>query len=105
MVPANESLQPTAAWQAREDLIKRFEAAWLAGQRPNLDAFLAQAGADRRALLVELVHADLEFRLQAGEAARVEAYLQRYPELAQDTAGVLGLIAAEYALRCPASPP
>ena len=33
------------------------------------------------ALLVELAHVDLEFRLKAGQAARVESYLDRYPLL------------------------
>jgi tetratricopeptide (TPR) repeat protein len=47
-----------------------------------------------------LVHADLEFRLQAGEAARVEEYLDRFPELRRDRGGALSLIAAEYALLC-----
>jgi tetratricopeptide (TPR) repeat protein len=41
----------------------------------------------------------LECRLKAGEAARVEEYLQRYPELGQRPSDVLELIAAEYALR------
>ena len=38
--------------------------------------------AARLALLVELVHVELELRLKAGEPARVEEYLRRYPELA-----------------------
>src|SRR5262249_23561520 len=42
---------------------------------------------------------DLELRLKAGEAARVEEYLARYPELAGDRAATLGLIAAEHELR------
>ena len=45
---------------------------------------------------MELVHVDLEFRLKAGEAARVESYLDRYPHLTQDSATVLDLLEAEY---------
>jgi hypothetical protein len=45
--------------QGREEIIKRFESAWLAGERPDIDTYLREAGADRRAVLVELVHADL----------------------------------------------
>src|SRR4051812_49628121 len=63
-----------------ESLIAQFEDLWLRGGRPALDDFLPD-GAARRAVLVELVHIDLEFRLKAGEAARVETYLGRYPEL------------------------
>ena len=38
----------------------------------------------RSAVLVELVHIDLECRLKTGEPARVESYLERFPELSQD---------------------
>src|SRR5262249_20001981 len=37
--------------------------------------------------------------LKAGEAARAEEYLARYPELAGDTAAALEVIAAEHKLR------
>src|SRR5205807_2895889 len=50
-------------------------------------------------LLIELVHIDLELRLKAGEAARAEEYLARYPELAGDRAAAVELIAAEHGLR------
>ena len=53
----------------------------------------------RRVLLIELVHTELEFRLKSEEAARVEEYLARYPELAGDRTAVVGLLAAEYGLR------
>jgi formylglycine-generating enzyme required for sulfatase activity/tRNA A-37 threonylcarbamoyl transferase component Bud32 len=47
---------------------------------------------------------DLEQRLKAGEAARVEDYLPRYPELAGSPAVVLGLAHAEYLRRRKAEP-
>jgi serine/threonine protein kinase len=50
-------------------------------------------------VLVELVHADLECRLRAGEPARVEDYLQRYSDLNDDLATILDLIVAEHARR------
>jgi hypothetical protein len=53
---------------------------------------------DRRAL-TELVHIDLERRLRAGEGVRVESYLQRYPALAAEAAGVLAVLGAEYEQR------
>ena len=46
-----------------------------------------------------MVHVDLECRLKAGEPARVEDYLNRYAELAQDDERVLELIRTEYSLR------
>jgi tetratricopeptide (TPR) repeat protein len=106
MSAANEQrgAPPSGTWKEREALIGRFEAAWLAGQRPSIDAYLPANAEDRRAVLVELAHADLECRLRAGEPARVEAYLRRYPELAEEPQVALELIEAEYRLRLRAEP-
>jgi serine/threonine protein kinase len=81
-----------------ERAVDRFEDAWQRGERPALEAYLPANGPERARVLVELVHVDLERRLKAGEAARVEGYLERFPELRQD-ATVLGLLAAEHRLR------
>jgi serine/threonine protein kinase/predicted ATPase/energy-coupling factor transporter ATP-binding protein EcfA2 len=45
------------------------------------------------------VHADLEFRLKAGQAARVEEYLTTFPELSREPSTVAELIASEHRLR------
>jgi predicted ATPase len=105
MVPSPEPLGPadTADWSSVENLIKRFVAAWRQGPRPALDNYLA-AGGPRQVLLVELVHTELGLRLKVGEAARAEEYLARYPELADDGAAAVKLIAAEYDLRRRAEP-
>ncbi len=87
------------SWARCEERIKAFEEAWVRGDAPAVDDYLDGEGTLRHALLVELVHADLEFRLKASEAARVETYLVRYPEVAGDRAAVLELLAAEYGLR------
>src|SRR5262245_29273240 len=80
-------------------VLQRFEEAWRGPARPDLCDFLpAPAPGDTR-LLFELVHIDLDFRLRHGEPARVEDYLRRFPELEQDRAALVDLIAAEYALR------
>jgi serine/threonine-protein kinase len=82
-----------------EKVIDGFEDAWLRGQRPAIDLFLPGEAERRHAVLLELVHADLEFRLKTGEAVRAESYLERYPELWTDPEAVLGLFVAEYSLR------
>src|SRR4051812_25733963 len=87
-----------SAWAAFEDVIRRFEDAWHGHARPEIVAYLP-TGSGHTRLLTELIHVDLEYRLRAGEAARVEDYLARYPELADDRAVALGLIAAEFELR------
>jgi WD40 repeat protein len=94
------SALPSEAWARLEPVLERFEEAWRRGERPALDDYLAAAAPEERhALLIELVHEDLDYRLKAGEAARVETYLVRYPGLAADGTAVLALIAAEYELR------
>jgi tRNA A-37 threonylcarbamoyl transferase component Bud32/tetratricopeptide (TPR) repeat protein len=89
----------SAAEAACEQVIERFEDAWRHGQQPAIGDFLPPDAADRPSVLVELVHVDLEYRLKAGYATRVESYLSRYPELADDHSAVVGLIAAEYEQR------
>jgi tetratricopeptide (TPR) repeat protein len=83
----------------REQIVQRFEEAWHRGQQPSLDEYMPPQGVESQALLVELVHADLEYRLKAGKRAHVEHYLGRYPRLAHDARVVLGLIGAEWEQR------
>src|SRR5262249_2073897 len=66
---------------------------------PTLDDFLPGAPTVRHALLVELAHADLEYRLRAGETACAEDYLGKYPDLRGDRSAVLELIATEFRIR------
>jgi hypothetical protein len=101
MSSANEPAQRAAreTWQRVDDAVQRFEAAWQSGSRPAIEDYLPPDGPNRPAMLVELVHVDLERRLKAGEAARVEEYLGRYLELASNADELLDLIAAEYEQR------
>ncbi|HEY7428882.1 MAG TPA: protein kinase [Gemmataceae bacterium] len=82
-----------------DTVVGRFNQLWLDGERPALDDYLTDLNADcRLAVLAELVHVEMEFRLKTGEPARVEEYLQRYPEL--DSPDVLlSLIATEHRMR------
>jgi hypothetical protein len=91
--------RPATPLDQLKEALKRFEDACRAGAPPALEDYLPAAGPERRALLVQLVHADLYHRLKAGEGARVEAYFARYPQLCQDPGVALGLIVAEYGLR------
>src|SRR5713101_5572393 len=96
--PKTACPSPGEEWLALKDAVKRFEDAWRQGPRPAIDDYLPAEG-PRHRLLIELVHIDLELRLKAGEAARVEEYLARFPELAGDRATTIELIAAEYEFR------
>jgi serine/threonine protein kinase/tetratricopeptide (TPR) repeat protein len=82
-----------------EQIVGEYESAWRSGLKPDLDSYLSAGDVEPRSLLVELVHADLECRLKAGEPVRVESYFGKYAELAADHRAALGLIAAEYNLR------
>ena len=82
-----------------ESLLQRFEDAWQRGERPDLADYLPAEPSRHWAALVELAHIDLEQRLKAGEAARSEAYFQRFPELAADDEEALLLVARELELR------
>jgi eukaryotic-like serine/threonine-protein kinase len=79
-----------------ERIMERFEQAWQSGPQPRIEDFLNDDGVDRAELLVELVHSDLELRLNAGKEADVKDYLDRFPELKSNTQAVLDMISAHY---------
>ena len=97
--PDHTWLWTDASWSHCERCIKEFEDAWRLEPRPSLTQYLRAEGPPRQALLVELIHVDLEFRFKAGESVRIETYLSVYPELAADRQAVLGLLMAECELR------
>src|SRR4051794_17185858 len=101
MPPISEPVPPPLAedWQALKDAIKRFERAWVASHRPEIKDHLPSSIRLRQRVLIELVHIDLELRLKAGEPARIEEYLVQFPELNDDHAVVMELIAAEHVFR------
>src|SRR6516164_9131741 len=91
-------------WPALKDAVQRFEDAWRRGSRPAIDDFLPEGDSLRGRVLMELAHIDLELRLKAGDAARVEEYLGRYPELGSAPGAAVELIVAEHELRCRSEP-
>jgi eukaryotic-like serine/threonine-protein kinase len=93
---------PAADEGAWETALGRFVSAWRRGERPDLDPFLP-AGPAPAGLLLEMVHADLDYRLKAGLPARVEDYLGRFPVL-NEPGVLLELLFAEYSLRRRAEP-
>jgi predicted ATPase len=97
--PEHVTLLTSPSWSACEGLIKAFEGAWRRGMSPAIADYLRADGLQRKALLIELVHVDLEFRLKAGQPARVENYLSEYPELGEDRDLTIELLSAEFELR------
>ena len=94
--------QPDHSYQWQSELnafVDRFESAWTAGQPTQFEDFLPADHVARQVVLLELIHVDLERRLAAGEQIRVEEYLGRYPDLAQDRAIVIQLVLHEFRQR------
>jgi tetratricopeptide (TPR) repeat protein/tRNA A-37 threonylcarbamoyl transferase component Bud32 len=81
------------------NLLERFERAWAQGQCPVLDAYLPANAKQRSDALAVLIRIDLKWRLREGRAARVETYMQRFPELAKDPQAVAELLAIEHQAR------
>ena len=91
-------------WGRLERAVDRFVTAWRDGDRPAIADYLPADDRLQPPALVELVHTDLELRLKAGEAARVEEYFQAFGELSTVPGAVVQLIVAEYGLRSRAEP-
>src|SRR5262249_13050680 len=83
---------PSAEWDELQDAVEQFESAWHSGAPPAIEDYLPRDPARRLAVLVELVHTDLELRLKARLPVRVEEYLERFPELDQAPKQVIDLV-------------
>jgi WD40 repeat protein/predicted Ser/Thr protein kinase len=69
----------------------RFEEAWLAGDRPRIEAFLDEAPqAARPTLLRELLRLELEQRCRAGDQPAADEYHTRFPEQTAHVDALLG---------------
>ncbi len=93
----------STGWTQIERLVEEFEQAWQGGQRPSIDDYL-RGGSDRPTLLRQLIQSELECRLKAGEAARVEEYLTRYPELADERLAIIAFLRTEWRIRARIEP-
>ena len=82
-----------------EDLLERFELEFANGSAPDIHQFLKRQTNSDHQLLTELVHTELELRLRTGERARVENYVDRFPELSDDRKVLRDLVRTEYNVR------
>jgi WD40 repeat protein len=72
---------------------------WRRGEAPDVEDFLARSGLVDLDEIVAVLRIDLSERLRLGQRARVEAYLDAFPTVANDPEQALDLIFAEYLLR------
>jgi serine/threonine-protein kinase len=71
-------------WSELQRAVCSFRAALRRDERPEIEDYTPTDGPGRRTVLVELFHEELEFRIKAGTGADPRAYLERFPELADD---------------------
>jgi serine/threonine protein kinase len=84
--PAELGQLRTQEWQRLQNLLEPFERAWHDRAGPDavidLAPFAPPPGDPlRRLAVLELIKADLEFRCRHGLPARVESYLEQFPDL------------------------
>jgi hypothetical protein len=76
-----------------DEICDRFEKAWLAGQRPQLEGYLGDLREPARpALFAELLRLDLHYRRQQGDAPTEAEYARRFPEYTDLIRAVLGVV-------------
>lgn len=81
-----------------DDPADQFSALWRSGRRPDLDAFIANAGTLSPLDLAALLRIDQAHRWERGERITAEVYLTRYPLLRGDSEAAIDLIYGEFLL-------
>jgi serine/threonine protein kinase len=94
-VPSPARPGPAPAEGAAERLRRR----WQQGGRPDLGAFLAEAGPLPPAELAAVLRVDQRQRWQMGERVSAEDYLRRHPAVAADPEAAVDLVYGEFLLR------
>ena len=95
---ADETLPSTQldslAWEGVQDLVRSFRQALLRGEHPSIEAYVPEGVPNRKAVLVELIHEEIEFRIKSGDSRGLTSYLARFPEVAADPRAIEELIVA-----------
>jgi len=84
--------------QSIESQVLKFLDAWSRGERPEPRDYLPPDEDPHNALL-ELLHAELQYRLRNRELIRVESLIERYPELYDQPDDIAALLATEFRQR------
>jgi hypothetical protein len=82
-----------------DDFAEQYQRLWQQAEPPELDKFLANAGALAPAQVAAVLRVDQRQRFEAGNLVAAEEYLRRYPSLRSDSESALDLIFNEYLLR------
>jgi serine/threonine protein kinase len=92
------------AWQAVQERVRSFRQALGRGERPEIENYAPAGDINRKVLLVELLHEEMEVRTKAGEPFSLGSYLTRFTDLADDPDALRELLAAESELRRRSAP-
>ncbi len=87
------------AWDRLQVLVRSFRQAIQRGEKPAIEVYAPEGIPDRKAVLVELMHEELEVRAKAGEPLSLVSYLERFPEVTADPAAFRELMATEFECR------
>jgi serine/threonine protein kinase/Tfp pilus assembly protein PilF len=100
MAPIDQSrIWEEAASPPNSTLVRRYRSDWRQrhASPPDPSSYLPDDPARRPAALLALLRADLAIRREAGELARVERYIGRFPDLPADV--LVALVYEEYCVR------
>jgi predicted Ser/Thr protein kinase len=93
------SVPPAPSGEAPPDAVERLGRLWRQGRRPDVDAFLAEAGPLPTAEVAAVLRVDQRQRWQAGERVSAEDYLRRHPGVAASPEAAVDLVYGEFLLR------
>ena len=85
--------------QSFEEALEIFEREFNSGKEPDIRQFLQAQTDSSLDLLYELIHTELELRLRSGQPARVETYMEQFPELSNDPTVLRELVRTELSTR------
>jgi hypothetical protein len=75
-----DHLSAEAVWRL-DEICHRFEQSWQAGQSPRPEDYIGGSkGAERLAVLRELLRLDVHYRRMAGEGPSARDYTKRFPD-------------------------
>ena len=73
----------SVAWTGIQDAVRSFRRALGRGEHPAIEAYAPERVPHRTAVVVELIHEEMEFQIMAGEPA-LPSYRSCFPEIADD---------------------
>jgi hypothetical protein len=98
--PSGPEPLPDTAWDHLLSVAERFEDAWQGAEDVDIAGFLPPEGTPlRAAVLEELIKTDLEVRCRRGKSAKLEDYLERFPEIGPSRGISAKLVYEEYRIR------